>query len=401
MDKNKLLSLSLFVLSLIFIYFYGGKIPYMLFYFALLLPCVSFLYALAVFLRFKFNQELDRHFVTKGEQVNFKFSIHNEDFFFYPYIKVKFCNSDMIFTDQFQEKNLSLLPYTSKHFYFNLNCRYRGCYTIGIDYIDIEDFTGAFKLRYKIKNHFSITVFPKVIQLDRFFINTSFLSEAQSNIDMNHEDYTTVSDIRTYSYGDSIRRIHWKLSSKLARLMVKKYQSTTESNAVIILDLSSPDFPPSTNLIIEDKLIEATVAVINYCLSNWMQINFIYYDDSIKNIEARTPADFSGILDFLSKVEFKSKVQLCDILKVHINQNLSKTNLVIFTSKLSYDIYSEVFNSKLAGHELSMVFVSPEELTGTKYPDQDQILSSLHENNISIYKVNISDNTKNVLERLN
>ncbi|MGI6669311.1 MAG: hypothetical protein ACOX4M_08000 [Acetivibrionales bacterium] len=93
-------------------------------------------------MRFKYGQELDKKFVTKGDKVNFIFSINNEDFFIYPYMAVSFYGAKTIFENQFQVRKFSLHPFSSRNYAFELQCNYRGSYEIGINSIEIEDFFG-------------------------------------------------------------------------------------------------------------------------------------------------------------------------------------------------------------------------------------------------------------------
>ena len=58
--------IALLLSSITFIYFYGGKVPYMLFYIVLLLPVVSLLYTGFIFLRFKYGQAIDKKNCNKG-----------------------------------------------------------------------------------------------------------------------------------------------------------------------------------------------------------------------------------------------------------------------------------------------------------------------------------------------
>ena len=102
MKKTRMLFICLFFSALVFAYFNGGKIPYMLLYTMLLLPVVSVVLTLIIYMRFKFGQDLDRRFVTKGDKVNFILSINNEDFFLYPYLRVSLYGSGTIFENQYQ-----------------------------------------------------------------------------------------------------------------------------------------------------------------------------------------------------------------------------------------------------------------------------------------------------------
>ena len=102
MRKSRILFICLFFSALTFTYFNGGKVPYMLLYTMLILPVISIAFTLVIYLRFKFGQDLDKRFVTKGDKVKFIFSINNEDFFLYPYLRVSFHGSNTIFENQYQ-----------------------------------------------------------------------------------------------------------------------------------------------------------------------------------------------------------------------------------------------------------------------------------------------------------
>ncbi|MDP4183441.1 MAG: DUF58 domain-containing protein, partial [Bacillota bacterium] len=237
MLKNRLLYLSIFLAAFIFVYFYGGKVPYRFFYIAIILPVISIIYTYIILLRFKYTQEIDKNFIIKGDRVKYMLSVHNEDFILYPYIKISFCGENTTFTNQFQTKNLSLLPFKDKKYSFDLECKYRGSYEVGIRSIQIDDFLGIFKLTYNNFETKYITVYPKIIYLDRFNLKTNYISETNSILNNKFEDMTTISDIRNYAYGDSLKKIHWKLTAKSNNLMVKNFQSTTETSALIFLDL--------------------------------------------------------------------------------------------------------------------------------------------------------------------
>ncbi len=238
-----------------------------------------------------------------------------------------------------------------------------------------------------------------VINIGGFNINTSFASETNSRLNTGLQDYTSIASIRKYNYGDSRRSVHWKLTAKLGDLMVKKYEFTSESESTIMFDLCNYGLQKNVSVIAEDKLVEAAVAVVNYCLSKYIKTTFIYYQESITRLELQNPNDFQGIYEFLSTVEFDQDVPVYDVADLLITENFSKTNLIIFTMNLGYGIYNTIYKAYLAGHLPVLVYVSPEEAAGTTSPDEVRILNELAERGISTYKFNLSSNTRDVLER--
>ncbi len=398
MARNRILYFSLFFLSLTFVYFYGGKIPYMLFYIVIILPVVSFLFTFIACKRFRFTESIDKRTVIKGESVNYTLNIHNPDFFLYPFIKVNFYGEDTIFSRQFQTKSFSLLPFQKKSFTFGITCKYRGYYTVGIKSIEFEDYLGIFRLSRKPDATKTITVNPRLISLDNFNIKTNYMSESHSILNNHFEDFTTISDTRKYAYGDSLKRIHWKLSAKVNQLMVKNFEGTSKTNCVIMLDLQKNNYSYEQNIVLEDKLIECTVAVAYYCLSNWIPINFVYHSEEVNKIEAKNTVDFDKIYDLLSNVSFDQDIHIKDLLNIYSRDNANKMDLIIFTSNIDYDLYNELYNLKAAGHDVNIVYVCAEDLMVNDKNMVRDILTGLPEIGVDTYKVNVDDNIETVLK---
>ncbi|MEN6315208.1 MAG: DUF58 domain-containing protein [Clostridiaceae bacterium] len=399
MKQSRILYICLFIMALIFAYFNGGKIPYMLLYTAILLPLVSLIYTIIIYIRFKFGQELDKKFVTKGDKVHFIFSVNNEDFFIYPYISVTFHGAKTIFENQVQICNFSLRPYSGINHSFELQCNYRGSYEIGIHSVEIEDFFGLFKFKYNINEPKYVTVYPRIIYLENFLLKTDFMSESHSILNNRTEDMTTTSDVRKYAYGDSLKRIHWKLTAKTRSFMVKKFQSTSEVNTLILLDLQKNPYSGSENIILEDKVIESIVAVLYYCLYNWIPINLVYFNGKLNSIEAKNHLLFNELFELMANIKFSGTVPIKDLLEIYVNNEINKTNIVIFTSNLDYDLYNQIYRASNSGFDVSMVYTSPEKITGKKITDAENILSFLPEIGVNSYKIDIDDNIKEVLER--
>ncbi len=387
---------------------YSGKVLYSIFYLLLIMPVVSFFYTLAVFVSFKYTQDVDRKTVVKGEKVNFFFGIINENIFMYPYVKTNFFGTDTIFADQFTSKCFSLNPYKKVSFSVQLQCRYRGLYHIGIKAFEFEDILGLFKMKYVINEDKLITVYPRIIQLDRFFLKSNYISEISNPLNKGSEDRASVTDYRKYRSGDSYKSIHWKLTARMNELYVKNYNSTSEMNATIFLDLMKLELSTENRAIIEDMLIECTVSIINYCLSNWIPINFAYLkSEALKpetdqaeliNIPAKNPLDFEYIYNILSKITFSGGEHLKDVLDVFLFENYKKSNVILITANLNYDLFNQIHKLQLSGHELSLIYISPERLVG-KDSEVDAILSFLPEIGVLTYTINVNDDIKEKLER--
>jgi hypothetical protein len=208
----------------------------------------------------------------------------------------------------------------------------------------------------------------------------------------------TMLDTRQYIYGDNLKRIHWKLSAKFNELMVKRFQNTCETSSTLILDLKKGSLSPEENAVIDDKVIEAAVSIIYYCLHKWIPVNLVFYSDGIVELKGKNPLGFDEMYKALSRVSFDQNIDFKDIIDIYTGNTLIKNNILILTSNVDYELYNQIYKTNIAGYNLSLVYVSPEELTGVKDYAADNILSYLPELGAITYKVNINDDTKYVLE---
>ena len=398
MRLNRILYISMFFLSLAFIYFFGGKVPYMFFYTVVILPFISFLYAGAVYFRLKVVQRVDRAVAVKGDKINLTVTISNRGLLLYPYAKVKFGGEEAVFGQQIEPKSFSVPPFSSKSFDFELNCNYRGSFEIGVKSVEIQDFLGIFKLSRRNLSPVFVDVYPKIVHIDTFRLNVDYVSEAHSVLNSRQEDMSTILDVRKYAYGDSLKKVHWKLTAKVNDLMVKNFHSTSVASATLLVDLKRNPYSAKNNVIIEDKLIEAAVAVLYYCINNWISVNLAYYDGGLVSVEATDAATFDNAYRLLAKAGFNHNIDIKDILDLYLKDNSYRTNIVIFTSNVDYSLYHGIYKSKFSGHEVSLIYVSPEELTGVRLDEAYDVLSFVPEIGVKAYKINISDDIKTVLE---
>lgn len=397
MRKNRITFIFLLVVSIIFKYNFGGFVPSLLFNTLLSLLVISLGYTLYVYVRFKFVQDIDKRVIIKGECVQLIVKLSNEDFMLYPYIYVSFFGSHSLFNSNSYSQSLSITPFSQKKFIFNMECKYRGEYEIGISDIYIEDFLGLIRLKYRIPETKRIIVYPKIENLDKLDLYTLNSSDSQNISSGIVEDANNIKDIRNYRYGDSFRKIHWKLTARNNNLMIKNFQSTTDVNVDILLDLRHNNYSDEINIILEDKLIEAVVSIMHYYLSKGACINYIFFNQKLEILKVSNQIEFEQIYKNLSLINFSQQVSLNDIVKLHTESSSTPTDMIILTSILDVDLYNEIYNAQLSNNTVCLVYVSPRTLVPGKYEMVDDILDNLPEIGVRVFTINPDDDIKIVL----
>ena len=387
------------IIAFIFVYSYGGKVPYMLFYTVLILPVVSFFHMVTCYFLLKYEQELDSDSVIKGDKVAFSLHIINRSFFILPYISIRFWKAGAGFIQQPEIKNIALQPFGKREFKFKYIYKYKGYFKIGVSEIEVQDFLGIFKLVRRNKRALLITVYPRRIDINSFALNTNYSFGDISNFIGIQEDTSTIKEINKYSYGDSLKKVHWKLTAKTNELVVKKYENYASVSAVYLIDLKKNNFSEEDNAIIEDKHIETAIAVLKRLIYDGADVNLVYATEKITNVQCRNTSDFENIYEILAKVKFDQNIKFKDIVYSPINQNINNSNIIISTSNLDYELYETLSETKFLGYDISLIHISTEEILGKRETDIEQMLSLLLELGIKVYTINMSEDIKLCLDR--
>lgn len=382
---------------LMFVYYYGGKVPYMLLYTVLTLPIVSFSNLVFGYFGFKYLQELERNSVEKGEKVKYILTVINNGLFLLPYVNIELHDSANNKSQKASSKNVFIPPFSKRRFKLEYIYKYRGEFQVGVKTIEMRDFLGIFKLRYKAKKPLKVKVYPRVINIERFYVREDMHAYNSLNHKGIYEDTSVVDEINKYNYGDSLNRVHWKLTAKMNEMMVKKFEGTEAQNLLFIFDLKKNSYKEETNNLIEDKQIEASIGVLKYLIDTSAEVKFSYYDKKIVNLECRSPMDFENLYRFFSTVKFNQDINIEDIITLMVDENVNMQNILIATSNISYALYEVLYKVKTASNNIGLIYVSPKEIEGES-DDISGILKGIKEIGISLYYINITSDIKTVLE---
>lgn len=397
MKSNRIFYAFLFILSLIFVYSYGGRAAYAYLYTVLFLPVLSFSYLLILYRSFKYTLHIDGKVIMKGDTVNLTVAADNKSILFYPLIQLNFNDVKLSGAAQQASGKFFLSPFSKGSFMFQAECKYRGRYFIGIDTVIFVDFLGIFKLTRKKEATIPITVFPKVIFLEAPNPVNDFSSHALPLSRQYDEDMVMISDIRNYVYGDPVKRVHWKLSAKRGDILVKNYEKTMEAQTLILLDVKKNDFSYLKRIQIEDRVIEAAAALVHLSLASQTPIQLKYCTDEIKTCSARDLGSFEKIHRLLAEVEFSGGAELCSLLEETVKSSKQFNTIILITSNLDSRLCQGLLGAKTAGFNPFLVFVTNE--SGWEKEREEALLASVRKNGMKAIAVREEDELKEVYEK--
>ncbi|NCB94484.1 MAG: DUF58 domain-containing protein [Clostridia bacterium] len=129
-----------------------------------------------------------------------------------------------------------------KEAYYELPYESQNCGKIKFKFSDVVccDAMGLFSKKCHCVSEHEFTVFPQISELQISMKHLPESSSSGSQYDQNKkgQDVTEVFGMREYREGDSQRSIHWKLSSKLDKIIVREFSYPSNYYTLVLYDTS-------------------------------------------------------------------------------------------------------------------------------------------------------------------
>lgn len=250
-----------------------SPVTHTLFWAVLLLPFGVAAELIVLRLSVRVNMSLSDTVAEKREPVRMHITVANKGPLPVSYIRAELVRTGPMGCDCARKSLfMSLLPFSLCRTEESMEFYYRGEYKIEADCIVVSDLLRLVYLRIPYSFNETVTVLPNRMSLPSAkLILGDFKGIAVSEKNRDGDD-GEFDEIRTYRYGDSPKRIHWKLSSKSEELAVRGLSGTNDGGVYILCDLyppfagDAPLYTPSTeyanvaDLAVLDALAEGVLA---------------------------------------------------------------------------------------------------------------------------------------------
>lgn len=294
--------LGLWLLSLPVISFYGGAVSYGFFFGVTLIPVVSAVYLLAVYLRFKIYQKLESRNVVCGQPVPYFFVLQNDDYFAFTSVGVRLFSSFSYVEKLPDGTSYELLPGDKYTFETKLVCKYRGEYEVGVKEIVITDFLRLFQISYRVPETIKALVLPRVVRVDELQCIADIADLLQRETCRAQTQADVV--VRDYVAGDALKQIHWKATARAQALKVRNRTGEEKTGIAILGDTKRYSGDNREYLPLENKMLEVLLALTVYFAQRNMACDICYGQRGMVRCHVQDLQDFDAFYRQAARIDF-------------------------------------------------------------------------------------------------
>lgn len=187
---------------------------------------------------------------------------------------------------------------------------HRGVYVPGDGRVYAEDMFSLFVFSKKLSaSDESILVLPREKEFEVYEIRSTDIGpEAKKKFD---EDASEPSGVRDWLDGDSLKRVHWKLTMKTydpslrnLRPMVRTYDEAARPDTIVLADLSQIDALEEWSLSAEDAICEMAYAAVCALLKSENSVRMVLACAQPKELVGENAAEKEAFRTLLAQAVF-------------------------------------------------------------------------------------------------
>ncbi len=333
----------------------GTRVYYLLFFLLLVMILLGLASVLWTLFTVKIEMKGVRARVSRGETLMTVFTVKHTSLL--PVASVRIQVNVPSSYAPMQEISVSTPPFAERSFRHVIQCPHRGVYEAGVTRIFARDMFGFFAISKKSGSKLiRMEVLPRVnfaesMQLKSVDIGPEFRSRAT-------EDAASPSDVRNWQDGDSLKKVHWKLSMRRREIMVRTYEESARPDTLIIPDLSEITALKDQQLTVEDCICESCLAMAKAQLEAGYPVTMPLTSAQPQEISGRYATDLPAFADALLKVKFDSPFAYEKVL-MQMMQRMQRTGgAVLATSKLTMRNADLAMRMQRSGVQVKLVWIS-------------------------------------------
>ncbi|MEQ8155870.1 MAG: DUF58 domain-containing protein [Clostridiaceae bacterium] len=337
MLKNRIQYLILFVFILGLCIFTNQYFVFILLLFFTIFPIFSFILLTLSHRRVTVDFEIP-HEITKSESALINFTLNNSSFF--PVsgaVLYLTCRNNLTGKENdikmfcaIGNKNLSRTS-------FMVSDMNAGRISVILNKMKVCDFSGLFSLSKNINNEKSGLIYPEIYQ-----VKIATQHQTEINGDGEHysqtkkgQDVNDIFALREYIQGDEIRKIHWKLSAKQSKLIVRDFGFSLNYPIFLLLEIFNNKKEDSDKAL--DACMITFVSVSQSLIEKGICHNIAWYDSASERLIVKEIESLDALEAYLPELlSIQSYDEYTAALRFYEAGDYRNTQLVLYyiTTKL-------------------------------------------------------------------
>lgn len=278
--------------------------------------------------------------VERGEIVRVDLGIRNKSFLVCIKAKADIYVQDYLGEDDSRTEAVFSIDSRSKaDFGFDVRMEHLGQYSAGIRNLHIYGLLGLVSIPIPFETAFHVLVLPQIHEEEET-LHAESITDSPNASSFKEGDGFDYTGVREYEMGDSMKKIHWKLSAHSMDYMTKVNEVGLKSDLAVILDMAADGYPAQQLLSICDGLVETAASLLLTAEKQDID-SVLFYADRDRQIETlypKTQQDYVELIRHIVPITPDPPAGFLDaqeLLTIEMSGANQRANLLVVTSRVT------------------------------------------------------------------
>lgn len=347
--------LILILLSMLLALFFGGNLLYAIFYTLFSLLSFGYLYML-----------IQKHYI--GAEVIFRNRIKEagdsdecltivkcDSVIPVPYIAVK---SD-IYESSNSGYNGEVLNITSDEnawIWAHVNFYRRGIYNFGKITLDMFDIFRIYQCHKEVDLNIKVKVYPRIYPINKLPFGGRDIYLESFDKHSTNEDMFSIKDVRRYREGDSLKKIHWKVSAKYGEIFVRNSDTISGQEFVIFLNMQRNNHSMAMNGIYEEEMVDMCTSIISFMVSRGIKTRVYINALNIRSFNIGNKEDFNDFIEFLVLQESDGNMDFSEFIYQNFYRFQTINRIAVITTAVDSRLSNHISNFRNSGYSITVFY---------------------------------------------
>lgn len=354
-----LITACFFIFSLLF----GGSLPFFIFYTLLIILLASNIYIRSVRKAFDVEVTCSETLLNAGATSNILTKLKFDLPLPIPYVEVRsnaFAASKSGFSGYLRDTTWDENIWIENELRFPV----RGIHRLDDIHVRISDLFHFTCFEKSIDTGISIKVYPKIYRISTLSLGGLDIYHETNDPSSTSEDQSTIRDVRKYREGDSLKKVHWKLSAKQDDLYVKNLDTISGEEMVLFIDMNCRNYSFDNTGAVEESIIDFAASVINQLIRKDLCIKVFLNTSTGRYFELEDKPGFNRFLDYIITQKSDSTLELYQYIYENSFRLHRMNRIAIVTARIDAPLAEALLQMGRSGYSISVFCCADDPLLG-------------------------------------
>lgn len=332
---------------------FGGVVPYYIFYLTLSVLILSIQYTLLIGCGIGFSIKAQRHIFTCGEDIVCDLKIMNAVSLPVPYIQVHSA-AEAYGYKAYKGSFFSMSASEDNWETVRLRFPARGIYPLGRITATVWDLFRIVRYQKTLDTGLTVKVYPRLYTVRALFPGASDIYRDTYASHGKNENQYTMQDIRGYRDGDSLKRVHWKVSAKWGELFVKNYEKVTGTEAALFIDMHESNYAYGEEA--EERIVDTALSIVRDMIKRHVEMNVYINAAHGTHFPVHTSQGFEDLMEYCLTQKSDGKMDFLEFLQRYYYPIPRTSAVTIVLAAVTPRMVNNILGIKKSGYAVHIVY---------------------------------------------